>query len=76
MHATCNVGRMAKDPYTALRVLPPAADRFRRLTRQLAVKADRAVTQSEALDAAAAYALEHVGDVAELLSLSTGTANE
>jgi hypothetical protein len=54
--------------YAALRVLEPAADQFRRLVRVLTAQADRDLTHTEVLAAAAAYCLEHVGEVAEQLS--------
>ncbi len=59
---------MPKEQYTALRVLVPAADKFRRLARQVAAVADQDVTQTDVLDAAVTYALGHVGDVAGLVT--------
>jgi hypothetical protein len=61
---------MAKDQYTALRVLVPDAEQFRRLARQLAAEADRDLTQSQVLAATVAYALKHVPDVAAQLAAS------
>lgn len=62
----------APESYTALRVRQAEAEQFRRLVRQLAARADRDVTQSDALAAAVAYALDHLGDVGELLPAASG----
>lgn len=58
----------ATEKDTTMRVRPAVAEDARRLVRQLAAAADRDVTQSEAIGAALAYALDHVADVAATLA--------
>jgi hypothetical protein len=53
--------------YSTIRVPPDAIEQLRRLVRQLSAEADQDVTQGEALGAAVAYALDHLGDVAARL---------
>jgi uncharacterized protein (DUF1778 family) len=49
--------------YTTIRLRPEAIGDIRRLTRQAAAAADRNVTQSEAVSAACAIALEHLEEL-------------
>lgn len=67
---------MASNDYATLRVRPAAIDDLRRLVRRVSAEADRDVTQSEALSAAVAYALDHLPAVAELLARDGGGADE
>jgi hypothetical protein len=58
---------MTSDSYVSVRLRGRPVEQLRRLARQLAAEADQDVSASDALAAAAAYALDHVGDVATRL---------
>jgi molybdopterin/thiamine biosynthesis adenylyltransferase len=58
---------MARDGYSTLRIKDGDAAELKRLQRQLSAHADHDVTQSQALGAAVALALEQLRAAAERL---------
>jgi len=61
---------MARNDYSTIRIRPGVVEDLRRLVRRISAEADQDVTQSEALGAALAYALDHVPEVAARLARS------